>query len=75
MKRTSTGTRLTRNNLAPALEGFYERVAATLDVDVLLVVRVALGQTESSAVEKGLRRELQAIRARIAEDSFQDDAA
>jgi hypothetical protein len=48
-------------DLSPRLSGFYERVASQIGVDSDYVREVALGESQSSLVEEGLRSELTKI--------------
>lgn len=48
-------------NLASYLEGFYDRVAAQVGVDVQRVIAVARGESRSQRIESALLQELRAI--------------
>lgn len=49
------------DDISAQLEGFYERVARLLGVEVSFVIQVALGERQSAQVEAVLRQELRKI--------------
>jgi hypothetical protein len=67
MKSDCGQASLSSESVAPFLEGFYERVALQVGVDVSLVEAVALGSYESTTIEDALRHELEVISSKIKE--------
>jgi hypothetical protein len=65
MKSDFDKARIPPEILTPFLEGFYERVADAVRVDVSSVIRAARGEVRSKAIEDALRRELEAAVRRI----------
>lgn len=65
MNRDFGRDRIPSGILTPLLEGLYERVADAAGVDPSSVFDVARGEERSKAIEKALRRELEAIARRV----------